>query len=472
MPGLDLSELVSGKSENLDVEYKAWMDTRDNEARAKLAKHIAALANGGGGYLIFGVDDTSRQPLGETDLDRKLFGQDAMAGIVRKYLDPRIPVRVEAAEHGGVQYPVVVVPSHEGRPVVAVADGPQDATGKPVGIREGEIYIRAAGPESVRIRAPDDWNALLDRCLTHRADLLGKIMRQTLARPGRASAQANALLHAAMDATAEDYSAQTQELAALVGANDQVRVRQAIRAFCTLGYAFIGDDGEALELDNLRGLNDRVSVAMHKYAYNGWASFLPLTVPERAPQIRTATLLGQDRTYLEGMRLPATKVLPGALDYWRVYDSGIAVSAESYREDYARTRNSVSVPYLTVLQVLWRLHSLLAHARLAGQETPGVQQTLVRMDWRGLKGRMLMWDHDGTYVAAGRVADDRFLKTDALPWGDLRDSYFECLRRVALPFLDVFPTGGGPPPAEWLTRECVEREFAKLDFSAARLFDD
>ena len=44
----DLVELVAGGSEDLGVEYKAWMDTSLNEARAKLARHIAALSNHGG----------------------------------------------------------------------------------------------------------------------------------------------------------------------------------------------------------------------------------------------------------------------------------------------------------------------------------------------------------------------------------------------------------------------------------------
>lgn len=61
MPSSDLSELVAGKSEDLGVEYKAWMDTSQPEVRAKLARHIAALSNHGGGYLIFGVDDTTRE---------------------------------------------------------------------------------------------------------------------------------------------------------------------------------------------------------------------------------------------------------------------------------------------------------------------------------------------------------------------------------------------------------------------------
>lgn len=76
MPDSDLSALVTAGSEDLDVEYKTWMDTSQNEVRAKLARHLAALANHGGGSLVFGVDDTTRKPQGSTILDRTLFGED------------------------------------------------------------------------------------------------------------------------------------------------------------------------------------------------------------------------------------------------------------------------------------------------------------------------------------------------------------------------------------------------------------
>jgi hypothetical protein len=69
---------------------------------------------------------------------------------------------------------------------------------------------------------------------------------------------------------------------------------------------------------------------------------------------------------------------------------------------------------------------------LTSAMTPGVQQVLVSMDWRGLAGRALMWDHGGDFAAPGRAGDDRFLKTVALPSVDLRDGYFDSFRRVAL----------------------------------------
>jgi hypothetical protein len=118
------------------------MDTSAVETRANLARHLAALSNHGGGYLIFGVNDDAREPEGATTLDPKLFGEDAISAIVKRYLDPRFQCRVESAESSGVRYPVVIVPAHGGRPVIAIADRPADPnTKRPIGIREGTIYV-------------------------------------------------------------------------------------------------------------------------------------------------------------------------------------------------------------------------------------------------------------------------------------------------------------------------------------------
>jgi len=112
MADMDLAALVTAGSEDLDVEYKAWVDTSQPDLRAKLARHLAALANYGGGYLIFGVDDTTRKPQGTTNLDRALFGEDAISSIVKRYLDPPFQCQTAWATFEGVEYPVVIVPSH------------------------------------------------------------------------------------------------------------------------------------------------------------------------------------------------------------------------------------------------------------------------------------------------------------------------------------------------------------------------
>lgn len=75
------------------------------------------------------------------------------------------------------------------------------------------------------------------------------------------------------------------------------------------------------------------------------------------------------------------------------------------------------------------------------------------------------------FRAVSRVAADRIVRTTTTPWGELRDSCFAGLRRVALPFADVFPLVSWRHPAEWPVRERVEQELAKFSFQTAPPFD-
>lgn len=47
----DLTDLVDYPRETLDIELKDWIDLGDKVAQAKLARHIAALANHGGAAI-------------------------------------------------------------------------------------------------------------------------------------------------------------------------------------------------------------------------------------------------------------------------------------------------------------------------------------------------------------------------------------------------------------------------------------
>jgi predicted HTH transcriptional regulator len=91
----DLVSLLLDGSEDLGVDYKAWMDLTPKQARAELAKDLAAIANHGGGFIIFGVDDKSRKPQGLSPYDLNNFGEDAIADIVKSYLDPLFHCRVQ-----------------------------------------------------------------------------------------------------------------------------------------------------------------------------------------------------------------------------------------------------------------------------------------------------------------------------------------------------------------------------------------
>jgi hypothetical protein len=464
MANSDLSALIGSKSEALEVEYKSWIDTSDAVTGAPLARHLAALSNHGGGYLIFGVDGATKLPQGATVLNPKLFGEDAISAIVKRYLDPRFQCRVEWGEVEGVAYPVVIVPSHGARPVIAIADGPSDPKGRPIGIREGMLYIRSAGPESIAIRRPDDWTALLERCLRHRADMLASIMRQAIGSSSKPSLSATDLLKAACGATAASFTMQVEELVPLVDVQNQARVRDGANNFAVLGYALVGEDGELLRLDDVRALNARADVGMHQYANTGWNSFLPLHVPERAPQMRSEKLLGEDRSFLEGMRLPNMGVLAAALDYWRMYEDGICCFAESYLDDYAGRSERLGIGLC-----LLKLHSILAHARLLGQEMPAIAKIIVYMEWRGLTQRYLMWDRD-MVASPQRIADDRFTRTITLDWAEVRDDYFQALKKISVPLFNLVPIIGSFEGGGWFTRNRIQ-EILNNFHSKLRLFE-
>jgi len=85
MAKLDLSALIA-------VEYKSWIDTSDAVAGAQLARHFAALSNHGGGYLIFGVDDSTKLPQGASSLESQAVRRGRHLGHREALSRPEISV--------------------------------------------------------------------------------------------------------------------------------------------------------------------------------------------------------------------------------------------------------------------------------------------------------------------------------------------------------------------------------------------
>ncbi len=66
----DLNDLIEYPRETLEIELKGWLDLSEPIVRANIARHFAALANHGGGYLVFGFkDDLSRDQERPSSLD-------------------------------------------------------------------------------------------------------------------------------------------------------------------------------------------------------------------------------------------------------------------------------------------------------------------------------------------------------------------------------------------------------------------
>ena len=56
----ELHELVDVPRERLEVEYMAWLNLDDREVQAGLARHLCAIANHVGGFVVFGIANDMR----------------------------------------------------------------------------------------------------------------------------------------------------------------------------------------------------------------------------------------------------------------------------------------------------------------------------------------------------------------------------------------------------------------------------
>src|SRR6185369_4556991 len=86
MSPTDLQDRVDNPQETLEVELKRWLNLKDKLVRAKIARHICAIANHGGGYIVFGFNDDGSPDLSGPNYDH--YSTDEFSGIAKAYLSP------------------------------------------------------------------------------------------------------------------------------------------------------------------------------------------------------------------------------------------------------------------------------------------------------------------------------------------------------------------------------------------------
>lgn len=169
MPHFDdvqLKALLDDPNETLEVEYKQWLDFSQIEVRADVARHIAALANYGGGSIVFGFTD-AMEFAGPNPYSATSFDRDLISSIVKKYLEPSFQCDVRRfTSSAGNEHPIVIVPAHGASPICARANGPFDGK-KTVGIVQGVHYTRKPGPASAQIQNAAEWSPIIRRCAMH-----------------------------------------------------------------------------------------------------------------------------------------------------------------------------------------------------------------------------------------------------------------------------------------------------------------
>lgn len=427
----DFQELVDSPNETLDVEYKEWLDLiGDTEARADVARHIAALANHGGGVLVFGFKDDMRYA-GSNPYPKVIVGHDLVSSIVKKYLEPTFQCDVRTIKsRAGNEHPVIVVPPHGAVPICAKAGGPQ-VNGRSKGITQGIYYARKAGPESAPITNSADWTSIIRRCAMHeRTSILGAIDAALRAPELAADSVADAL-KVWHDAARPLYVKD-------VGARDLPPFYST--AFYQLSYAIERADGQVLNVDRLLGTLREVNNEVRDLVSTGWSMFHPFA-GTGAPYFNTDEKSGLGESdFLEctHLRNPDPSFL--AAEMWRVSPDGKCTIIRSYLED-----DIMFTPQTQLAQGTWfspqmmvcSLAELVRHARGIGERFGEPSAVHFRCEWSGLNKRVL-YDPVGRWSGRDPAKQDRRVSSGTYPFSSLPNRLEDIVAELAQPVMRIF----------------------------------
>lgn len=158
--------------ENQELEFKEQFNFA---GLAEYFRDFAAFANNRGGYLIFGVQDSPRLPVGLKDSSIEQFERidpEQISGSLLEIFSSNISWEQKLISHNGGKYGVFYISESQNKPVIAKKDEGRDLV-----IKNGEIYFRYGG-RTQKIQYADLQNIIEKRVETNNKqwlDLMSKI---------------------------------------------------------------------------------------------------------------------------------------------------------------------------------------------------------------------------------------------------------------------------------------------------------
>jgi hypothetical protein len=371
----ELVSLLAEPSESLTIEHKSWLDPTDRRSQATIAKAAIALANHGGGIIVFGMrgDDADRglesHPRGD-GIGR--YRQDDINAAINRYADPQLHCALQFAVHpvSNVEHAFVIVQGGERVPIMSRRDS--DGV-----IQAQRCYIRKPGPKSEEPFTAAEWRALLDRCIrSGRDDLLDSIRLIVEGRAGGTPAQ-DAI--EALSAFSNDALARWEGLIEGLPQDDPARL---VHGRYELTFEIEGLPPLLSMVDLRRRLEEAGQIR-----HTGWGPFVTINRRELAPHIADDAIqawIGLP----EPDRVPRT---PNHCDFWRVSPAGRFFLMRGFDEDGAEGKQPGRLFDITL--PVWRVGEAMLYVARFARSLDADPAISVRCRYLGLHGRSLTsWD--------------------------------------------------------------------------------
>ncbi|MCZ4347437.1 ATP-binding protein [Devosia neptuniae] len=416
----ELFERIRDPVETLDTEYKDWVNLQVEVNRAKIARHIAALANFGGGYLVFGFSDKTMSPTGPNQFVAG-YSHDDISGISKKYLDPAVHVGIRVLD-GHV---ILLVPPHGAVPICIKKNGPDDAKNRPQEVTRGTFYTRKIGPESAPIFNESEWLPIIRRCVMHdKSSLLAAL---TSVMGGRADTIARpALLDQWHAALRSKYLKQDRILGTRIAGNN-----------AQFSYAVNHQPEDNLNPTTLADVLREVNKESVDRVNTGWSMFFPFTRAPISPYFTDDADAGTANDEFLEANLLLDEMIDEDSDLWRVSPSGLASIIRPIRLDYLRSKPGWSEEYFSINEAARNVGQLVRHAEGLAQRFDSVDEITFMCEWHGLSNRTLgdpirQW-------SPGRIArTDKKLTRGTWPLGEVIENWAQIVATLIAPLVRTF----------------------------------
>lgn len=395
-----LADILGEPREGLDVEVKNWLDLRDDEAaKANFAKAALALANHGGGIIIFGMTETAEGMVAAPNRPATLdgYGVDLLNGIIQNYADPAFhcAVHLRPGPDGQI-YPMVVVPGGHRVPVRSKRGGPNGQI-----VKDNSIYVRRPGPRSEFPQTSQDWDALLARCLSQRRDEMFDQIRALIT-----GAVPTMSLPTPPDRLAEWIESSKARWTYLRDTLPEGAPERCPHGF--MWYAFeLGGN-----IRSFRGSEFSQTLRSAEVNFSGWP---PFWYPNRTG-ITPYSFEGMVECWIGGDDEEGFSAHgAGYADFWRVSPDGLGFFLRGYREDDLAGSRGVPPEPGTWTEIEWPIATtaevLLYIESLAARLVEGPASVRLSGAYTGMEGRQLQ-SLTGRYLHR-RVARQDVIELDA-----------------------------------------------------------